>query len=591
MMEVQTSTPPIKPPSGRLPTRKPEVPSGAARCFEYAEKVRSGEIPVGKWVKLAVDRFYRDLERQGTEDFPYVFDEKMANTEIAFIELMPHVKGKWAAEKKLIHLEIWQCFIEGNLFGWVHKDTRKRRFRESIEIIPRKNGKSIRLAARGLFMLCADGETGAEVYCGATSEKQAHEIFRPAFQMVEKLKKMRDTFGIELAGNAKNPRSIFIPGDMSKFEAVIGKPGDGPSPHCAMVDEYHEHETDHMVDTFRTGQGAREQPMLCVVTTAGTNLNGPCFAAQKDAEKILEGTVKDEKVFAIIYSIDPEDAWDDPASLRKANPNYGISVSEEFLLDQLDKAKRSAAKQNTFRTKHLDEWVGAKTAWMNMVLWARQKREGLKPEMFKKFPCHVSSDLASMKDVTAADITFFLTEDHMGLPAGSYVSFKKFWVPEGAVEDNEKYKEFVTSGHLEETPGSMMDQSVIEEWILNTRKNYNVIDFSFDDWQADYLMTRVNIKNLKVIKYPFNTRHVSDPMKYLDALVGAGKYFHDGNPVMDWMMGNVTCREDVNENIFPNKARPNDFSCKIDGVAVAIMSIGRWMSEKPKVPEYKVIVI
>lgn len=545
----------------------------------YAKDVVAKKIPAGPYVRLACKRFLDDLKKK---NWPYYYSPEKANKYVSFIERMPHVKGKWSAEKRLLKLEPWQCFIECNIFGWLRKDNNKRRFRESYEEIPRKNGKSVRLAARGIYMFCADGEAGAEVYSGATTEKQAYEIFRPAWMMTHKLKDLSERFGIEQAGNTKNPGPMFVMEDMSKFEVLIGKPGDGASPHCALVDEYHEHDTDHMVDTMRTGMGAREQPLLSIITTAGTNLGGPCYEKRKDIIKILEGTTPDETIFGIIYGLDKKDKWDAPAMLKKANPNYGISVFEEFLLAQLAMAKRSATVQNAFRTKHLDDWVGAKTAWMNMVAWEKQ-RKAMKEEDFVDCPCIISLDLSSQKDVTAINKTF--DKD------GQYFSFSKFFVPESAVEVNEKYREFVTAGVLEVTEGNMIDQATIEEHILFFKSRFKVKELVIDDWQADYMAVRLMERGLNVIKFPFRTRNVSEPMKHAEALVLAGKYFHDGNPMMTWMMGNVAAKIDIRGNIFPNKERPNDEFCKIDGAVTAIMSIARFILEKPPEPKYEMIFV
>ncbi|GAB3282564.1 terminase large subunit [Larkinella harenae] len=540
------------------------------RALQYAKDVVSGKIPNCKWVKLACQRFLDDLKKQKKKDWPYHYDAVLADRAVNFMERMPHTKGKWSAARQNLVLEPWQCFIECNIFGWVSKKTGKRRFRVVYEKIPRKNGKSAKIAARGIYLFCADGEAGSEVFSGATSEKQAHEVFRPAWMMVNKLEKLQQRFGISQAGNSKNPGTMFVMDDMSKFETLIGKPGDGSSPHAALIDEYHEHDTDHMVDTMQTGMGAREQPLLCIVTTAGSNLGGPCYEMEQDMQRILQGVSEDETVFAIMYGIDETDSWDDPASLIKANPNYNISVFGDFLLAQLEQARRSASKQNAFRTKHLNEWVGAKTAWMNMVAWQNQRKD-MVMEDFKDCFCHVSVDLASKKDVAAVDVTFE--------KSGHYYSFKKFFAPEQAAEENEKYMEFVSDGCLELTDGAMIDQEAIEDYLEYLRKNFKVKDFAFDEWQADYMMTRLMSKKFEVVKYPFNTRHVSEPMKNLEALVIDGKYWHDGNKMMNWMMSNVAAKLDVRGNIFPNKARPNDPRCKIDGVAVAIMSIGRWITE------------
>lgn len=552
------------------------------RALKYATDVTTGKIPNCKWVVLACQRFLNDLQKQNSPDFPYVYDAQKADRFVNFLEKLPHTKGKWAAKKELYTAENWQAFIDCNLFGWVHRDTRFRRFRVAFELIPRKNGKSFRVAGRGIYLAFVDGERGAEVYSGATSEKQAFEVFRPAWQMVDGLPNLKSRFGIQTSGNGKNPGTIFTTTDMSKFEVMIGKPGDGASPHGAIIDEYHEHDSDHMVDTMQTGMGAREQPLLSVITTAGSNLGGPCYEMQQDMQRILEGSVKDETTFAIMYGIDPADSWDTLDSLIKANPNYGVSIFPDFLMAQLEQAKRSASKQNAFRTKHLNEWVGAKTAWMNMVEWNKQERK-MNMEDFKDVPCHLSADLSSKKDITAIDITF-KKEDQ-------YFSFKKFFVPEMALEENEKYMDFHTAGFLETTPGAMLDQEEVEEYITDVLREYDVIDCTFDEWNADYMMSRLAKRKIDVVKFPFNVRHVSEPMKTLEALVLDGKYFHDGNPVQTWMMGNVVSFEDKRGNVFPNKARPNDQKCKKDGVDVSIMSIGRYMTEDEPKPEYQMMFV
>lgn len=531
----------------------------------YARAVVAGKIPAGSYIKLACQRFLDDLKRTGP-DWSYKYDAAKADRAIRFMEKMPHTKGKWAAKRQQLVFQPWQHFIECNLFGWVHKRSGLRRFRKAYEEIPRKNGKSLRLAARGLYLFCADGEAGAEIYSGATSEKQAYEVFRPAWQMVQKLAALRARFGIEQAGNPKNPGPMYVMEDMSKFEPMIGKPGDGSSPHAALVDEYHEHDTDHMVDAMETGMGAREQPMLCIITTAGTNLSGPCYETRSDVIRILQGEVKDETVFGAIFGIDEGDRWDDPASLRKANPNYGVSVFEDFLLAQLEQAKRSASKQSAFRTKHLNDWVGAKLAWMNMLAWQRQKRS-FEIEDFAGCPCWIGVDLASKLDVAAVVMLF--ERD------GSYYAIPRFYVPESAVEENERYQLLVLAGHLVATPGNMTDYAYIEEQLKElVAQGIDVRDIAFDPAQAAYLMTRLEQEGLPVVEMAQSVRNLSEPMKEVEALILSRRLWHDGNDGMTWMMGNVVARVDAKEHIYPRKEKQES---KIDGAVALIMAMGRAM--------------
>ncbi|MBG7376440.1 terminase large subunit [Pseudomonas aeruginosa] len=540
------------------------TPSDIAR--QYASDVVGGAIVACRYVKLACQRFLNDLDRQGDDDWPYVFDEAKADRAVKFMQLMPHTKGKWSASKSKLVFEPWQVFIEANIFGWVKKDTGKRRFREAYEEIPRKNGKSARLAARGIYLFAADGESGAEVYSGATTEKQAFEVFRPAWMMAHKLENLRNRFGIELSGNQKNPGPMFVMEDMSKFETVIGNPGDGASPHASLVDEYHEHDTDALVDTMQTGMGAREQPLLSIITTAGSNLGGPCYEKRRDVIRILEEQTIDETIFGIIYTIDEDDPWDDPASLIKANPNYGVSVFPDFLLAQLQQAKRSASKQNAFRTKHLNQWVGARTVWMNMLAWQRQKRDFTIADM-AGCRCWMALDLASKKDVAALVMLFE--------KAGQFYCIPRFYAPEAAAEENEKYQNFALEGHLILTPGSMTDYAFIEADILDLAKQIDLQDAAFDDWQANYLITRLSNTSIPVVDFNQTVKNMSDPMKEVEARVIARTLWHDGNPVMTWMMGNVAAKIDAKENIYPRKENDNDPNCKIDGPVTLIMAMGR----------------
>lgn len=556
-----------------------ESPSESAK--RYAREVVAGEIVACTYVRLACARFLRDLERT---DWQYVYDEAKGDRAVRFMEKMPHTKGKWAAKRQLLTLEPWQRFIECNLFGWVHKDTGLRRFRESYEEVPRKNGKSARLAARGIYLFCADGESGAEVYSGATTEKQAYEVYRPAWVMVSRLAKLRERFGIEQAGNPKNPGPMYVTEDLSRFEPMIGKPGDGASVHAALIDEYHEHDSDDMVDTMITGMGAREQPLLSYITTAGTNLGGPCYEKRKDVIRILEGQVEDETQFGCIWTLDEGDDWADEASLRKANPNYGVSIFPEFLLSQLTVARRSASKQSAFRTKHLNQWVGARTVWMNMLAWQRQKR-AMSIADFAGCKAWMAADLASKKDVAALTVLFKKESQYFAIP--------RFYVPESAVEDNPKYQSFIAAGEMLATPGSMIDQAFIEEDILSIAAQVNLQDIGFDEWQANYLIARLQNTSLKdkVIVFSQTVRNMSDPMKEVEARVLARTLWHDGNSCMTWMMGNVAAKVDAKDNIYPRKDNDNDPTCKIDGPISLIMCAGRALANTQPEKQFQMLVL
>ena len=298
--------------------------------YAYAESVTSGAKLACKQEIQACKRFFNDLEK----DWQYEFNYDYACRTIRFIELLPHTKGKWARDKELLILQPWQKFIVGNIFGWINKDTGMRRFRKAFILAPRKQGKTPIASGIGLYMLCADGEHGAEVYCGANSEKQALEVFRPAKIMCSKRPDLKARFKIQIMAKHLEADNGGV------FKPVIRNPGDGSSVSCGIADEGHEADGTELIDAYETGILARDQPLILEISTAGTNPSSPFRARQKEKERVLfEDSADDE--FVMIFGIDEGDDWKSEQALIKANPNYGISVNKEILLAEQKKAIES----------------------------------------------------------------------------------------------------------------------------------------------------------------------------------------------------------------------------------------------------------
>lgn len=532
----------------------------------YVKGVISGEIPAGKWVVLACERHKADLKRARDKAWPYKFDAEKAARACKFICLLPHVKGKWALGSKpqRLAIEPWQCFMVGSMFGWVHKATSKRRFRKVRLYVPRKNGKSSLAAPIGLYMLAADGEPGAEVYSGATNEKQAWEVFGPARQMALKTPELVQAFGIEV-----NAKSLTRLEDMSKFEPVIGKPGDGSSPHCAIIDEYHEHATDDALATMETGMGAREQPMSLVISTAGDNVAGPCRDDWLECQKVLERVLDDDRLFALIYSADQDDDWTSEAALRKANPNYGVSVEAEFLLAQQRDAINNPRKQGHFKTKHLNLWVQARDAFINMQRWADCAEPALKLEGFRGKECWIGLDLASKVDIAAVELLF----KH----GDGFVRFGKYYLPEETVNlpENQHYRAWHQQGLLTVTDGNIIDFNEIFEDICSFCDQFDVQDVAYDPHQATMLVTQLQGEGIPVVEFKPTVLNFSEPMKQIEALIRDRKLKHDGDPVMSWMMSNVVAKIDAKDNVYPRKERAEN---KIDGFVALCSAMGRVMA-------------
>lgn len=544
----------------------------------YAAAIVAKKIPACKWIRLACKRHLADLKKSKTKKYPYRFDPAKAERVCNFVELLPHTKGVWAAKLEKLRLEPWQCFKTVCIFGWVRKHDNLRRFRKVIILEPRKNAKSTWAAAIGLYMLCADGEHGAEVYSGATSEKQSWEVFRPARLMAQKTPALLAAYGLTV--NASN---LHILGNGSRFEPLIGKPGDGASASLSIVDEYHEHDTDELVDTMETGMGAREQPLSLIITTAGDNLAGPCYAALQDAQRVLDGVSENEELFALVYTVDAKDDWTSDLALRKANPNYDVSVRGDFLRGQQREAINNARKVGTFKTKHLNLWVQARAAYFNIQRWHESAVPGIKLEDFAKQPCKIGLDLAAKVDIAALEIVFKL--DRCNCPAADklvaagfeYVRFGKYFLPEATIEqgENEHYRGWQIDNWISQTDGDMIDYIEVRDTILDLVANYQVEEVAYDPHQAMMMVSELMARGVPVIEVRPLVLNFSEPMKQMDGLIRSRKTAHNGDPVYTWMLSNVVAKPDKKDNVYPNKDRVEN---KIDGPVAHMMALARFMS-------------
>ena len=545
-------------------------------AMRWAKRVVAGKVPSCRYVKLACQRHFDDVAASRSSKFGYKFNPSKAEKKLKLIQLLPHTKGEWAFKRQLVTLEPWQLFGLAVTFGWVRKKTGFRRFRESYWEVPRKNGKSVIAAGVGLGMFVADDEFGAEVYAGATTEKQAWEVFRPARLMVKRTPLLMEAAGIEV--NASN---LNKPADASRFEPLIGNPGDGASPSCAIVDEYHEHDSAALYETMLTGMGARRQPLMFIITTAGANIEGPCYDKRRQVVEMLEGIVPDDELFGWIWTIDEGDEWTDPKVLAKANPNIGVSVFQEYLVSQQQRAIRSARFTNTFKTKHLNVWVSAKSGFFNMESWRACEDSSLAVEQFEGQECILGFDLARKLDMNSMARLFWRVIDGR---IHYYCLAPRFWVPEDTVRFSnnqrmaERFQKWVNTGDLLETPGAEVDYREILAEAKDAGRTFAVKECPIDPHGATGLSHELEDEGLTPVVITQNYTNMSTPMKELEAAIESGRFHHDGNQIMTWCVGNVIGKylpgnDDV---VRPIKQGEDN---KIDGAVALIMAIGRAMAQ------------
>lgn len=553
---------------------------------QYAEGVVAGLIPACKFVRQACQRQLDDLE-----DAPsgYVFDEEKANRVCDFVELCPHIKGPLAKLGATFVLEPWQAFILTTVFGWVDADG-NRRFRRVYIEVPRGNGKSALLSTVGLYMLALDGEAGAEVYSAATTRDQAKIVFRASQAMARKMPQFLRRFGVSVSAQA-----IAQPRSESTYKA-LGRDGDtmdGLNIHLATVDELHAHKTAEVYDVLESGMGKRAQPLMFIITTAGSNKHGICYSVRDDIIKVLSGSYSRESSvhdFGIIYTIDEDDDPMSELAMVKANPNWGVSVDEAHVKRMHGKALRMPRDRANYLTKHLDVWVDADEALFDTAHWKRCEDIELDEADFAEDESVVALDLASKIDI-AAKVNVY--RRHVDGKEHFYV-FPHFFLPQAAIEEERHpmYRGWELEGDIEATPGETIDFSVIEDAIVSEVPGRNIAAIVADPWQAQYLL-----KNLERAGHPAGemrqtVANMSEATKTLDALMRETRIHHPGNAALNWMIGNVVGHFDAKDNVYPRKELPGN---KIDGAVAVIMALAWFIqneeSEGPSVYEARGLLV
>lgn len=554
--------------------------SYAIATEEYVLAVIQKVVPAGQWVRKAAKRHLADLERVSDPDYRYEFDEKKGSHVCEFIECLPHVKGRWASRNEKVKLQPWQCFLVMSIFGWVRKKDGLRRFRSAYLCIPRKNGKSLIAAGIGLYMLLSDNEFGAEVYSGATTERQAWEVFGPARLMLQRSPEFAGELGVEVLA-----KILTVPFNGSKFQPVVGNPGDGPSPSCAIIDEFHEHDTPILHDTMETGMGAREQPLMLVITTAGYNIAGPCHEKQDEVCKILDGVFENESQFGCIFGIDPEDDWADPKVLIKANPNYDISVDGEFLQSQQRAAMANPIQQTKFKTKHLNEWCSVYAGAFNLQDWRLAADPLLEEDELIGNSCIISVDLASKTDLCSEQKLFWKVIDGKT----HYYLFGRYWLPEAAIDEPSQnhahYKKWVVQNLLTPTEGATVDFKTITAQILADAKRINPREVVYDPYNATQMAQEIAEEKIQTVEFLQTSANFALPIDEISAALKDRRFHHDGNEMTTWCFSNVVARPAKKGLFAPVKLKAHQ---KIDGAVAAIMAMARAVALEEKPPELQI---
>ena len=530
--------------------------------------------------RWACERFLRDVQRAGTETFPYVFDEEKAQRFFNWAHLHRHTKGVLAGEP--IDFAPIQRFIFGNVYGWVHQDTGLRRFRRAYWQVARKNAKSQSLAIVGDYELMALGEPMSEVYIGATKTLQAKIIYNEVVAMLKRCPLLKDKWH-ESYGVIRHPKSDSILRALSKDD---GKTGDGLNPQCGLIDEYHAHPTDEILEVINTGMVARRQPLLFIITTAGNNFGGPCYRVEYPlVEKILNPAIDFDVVdyFCMVNELDRDDEGNLIDDVKnedcwvKANP-IAAAYPEGLanIRSKLDSAIESPEKMESFLTKNMDLWVNQSAmSYIDMAKWKERGAITELPVDPYGYDVYVGVDLSRRIDLTAAALVMPLDDDG----TTKYLVRAHGFIPEETIAAHEKtdkipYRAWARAGYLTITPGDVVDYRFISTWIREQvdTLGVNLREVCYDPYNATHFAQELDAQGIMTVEVRQGMRTLSEPTKAFREEAYRDNILHEANPLLDWAISNAVTKRDHNENIMLDKEKSTN---RIDPIAAVINAFSR----------------
>lgn len=529
-----------------------------------------------RYVYLAVQRHYVDLIEGAARGL--VFSPEKAWHPITFTErFFFHTKGPLAHQPML--LDPWQKFWTAVLYGWRKADG-TRRFTRSYEEVARKNGKSTWKSPQGAYLFCMDGEIGAEVYAVATTRSQAMTVFKPAFENIKRWR--RRSAGIARSFKVHeglNQEKITMDGSVFQPLPANAENLDGLNPSAILFDELHAQRTREVWDVMETALGARAQPLLSAITTAGFILDGICTEIRAYLVSVLEGKRADDSVFGYIYTLDPGDDPFAEANWYKSNPGLGSSKTLDYMRSMARKAAALPSARANFLTKDMNVWCGGAENWFDMTVWAKGGKK-FDPAILLGRQCYAGLDLASTRDLTALALVFPPDED-----GGDWYVLVWHWAPQEKIDQQEgddaaNYKAWQAAGWLTATPGNVTDYTPIKAKIREVCKLYEVVELGFDKWNALQIANELLEEGIPMVEVPQNTGGMYPGSKKLEALVYGTRLRHGGNPVLSYCAGNVALLFDSNGNFRPDKKK-STVNGRIDGVVAVVTALSRAVTAEP----------
>lgn len=524
---------------------------------QYNDLLQRGEIPACRRIKAVYARLAAETAAPGK----YVFDEAKASRPIAFIEkFCRHSKGEWAGRP--VTLELFQkAFIQA-LFGFVDAQTGLRRYREAFFLVGRKNGKSTLLAGLALYMLIADGEGGAEVYSTATKYAQARLLFDECHNMIKQ--------SPALSKHIRKRKSdlYYIP-TMSKLQPLSRNSDslDGLNASFVIMDELHGVKDRNLYEVMRQSQSARREPLLVMITTAGTVRECIFDDMYNHACEVADGVITDDTFLPVLYELDKRDEWTDPDAWTKANPSLGAIKKLDDLQIKVQRAKQNPVELSGVLCKEFNIRETVKTAWLSFD--AINNTETFDLEAFRGAYCIGGVDLSITTDLTCASLLFMRRGDDK-----KYIR-QMYWLPadrlqERVQQDKIPYDKWFERGLLRLCSGNTINYSEVTQWFVETVRQYELFPawVYYDSYSARYFVEEMQMQGFTMVRCIQGAKTLSLPMQMLGADLQAHKVNYDNNPILKWCLTNTGIQTDRNGNIVPIKNQsPRQ---RIDGTAALL---------------------
>jgi len=531
--------------------------------LEYHRQIESGEVIVSAKVRKLYARLAEEI--QNPRD-PWVFDEEKAHRPIDFIEgFCRQSKGEWIGRP--VVLQVWQKAFISALFGFVHKETRVRRFKETMLLVARKNGKSMLLSGIALYMLVADGEGGAEVYSVATKKDQARIVFSEAVNMVRQSPALSKHL-------RKRKTDLYMPLTFSKFEPLASDSNslDGLNSHCVIIDELHAIKDRSLYEVMRQSTSARRQPLIAMITTSGT-LRECIYDDMYDyACKVVDLIIEDDRFLPVLYELDDRSEWTDWRMWPKANPGLGVIKKFEDLAEKVERAKNNPNEVPGVLCKDFNVRDTVAGTWLTFD--DINNEETFNIEEFRGSYAIGGADLSSTTDLTCATLIMMKPGNDK-----KYV-LQMYFLPDELMErrvreDKIPYDKWHARGLLTLCPGTKVRYSDVTAWFVRMSREYDIrpLWIYYDPWSSQYWIDEMKLMGFEMVPARQGYQTLSQPMKELEGDLKAHLVNYNNSPILKWCLTNTSVKRDENGNIRPVKGKNQ--RQRIDGaVSLLIAYVG-----------------